>query len=1056
MEKPMIRILLFLLLAFPGIPGVMHAAPGGLFDFNGDFARDTTGSDRVPSGWVFPSSPTVRMEITEEVPPGSGLRKSLLADWSRSTPSDQPRYFSSGFIPVDPTLSHVQKVWIRTEGRTDKGFGVSVGRMFYDKDKKLIAYDGYLNKRLFLRNVGPTDWTLFSQVLVPQRKKNAVASDEIPENAAFVRLMFLSYGYNKKYRIAGHVFKPYLPGEHMNPMDARIVTAPPGTGSATPPKVDGIPDDPAWRNPDSINTGFVRTVCDRKLSVPVKEQTSFQVFQDRDCLYFTFHCKSAEPDRIKAEVRAVNDMRVFGDEEVELFLDCTGRRERILQIGLNAAGSYAVRFNNVPVGLPLRYAVRRTPDGWTGELAIPREKLWQFYSEANSALNPHAWNINVCRHQPSAAPEERYSSWNATGRAFSSPADMGILMFSSPKETLQAALDSSASEACSRLKKATLPEQTDSAALNRALAEIKADDALPAWLLRQLAEAPELSPSTFAEYYSEAIAFPSILQNQLKSFRRLNFAFPKERRKYGCLFAAVPLLDPVSEENLPDPDRVTSGLVLRAAGDEIAAVRFRLFAGENLRNAEITWSPFTDGKGNVLPASGVDVRILQPWGKNHQADILATDLRIPFAGYLKNYDAAKRFIPAIPANTSRDLLARVQVSPTQAPGLYTGKVTIAPEGVAASELEVSVEVLPFQLRRTGKDVGFFSHMVLFDPKSPAIGSRGAMFYNGRETDNSFAAAVRMLTDSGFNFLVQPVYSGGPFEPGHTRKVLTLCREGGLRKISLLGSEHIITAALYAKGKEELRRQKIELLTERLRQAVDAARSLGYEKCYIYGSDEPHTPVDILRNDAIFAAAKKVGGSTLVACILESVRSQLKDVDAIAMNYLAMTTSANPLLDAPPAGLRRLYYANMTNEFDPVCRMAFGWYLEKSGFDGNVPWALYYLGPDWEPFKDFALTGELSILNSTYVFPTADRPIPTLKFIAAVAGVSDLRYIETLKEKLKTSSKPAARKAAEAELKKMLECFELYNPQGIRSRNYKIPPAQYDAMRDRLQTLILSL
>ncbi len=1051
----MIRNTLFVLLSLMCIPGVMNAAPSNLFDFNGDFSRESAGSGKVPSGWVFSNSPTVRMEITEEVPPESGLRKSLTVDWSRTLPADQSRMFLSDFIPVDPALPHIQKVWIKTDGKTEKGFGVTVGRMFYDKDKKLIAYDGYLEKRYFLRNAGPTDWTLFSQTLAPQRDKAAVGKDEIPENTAYARILFLSYGYNKNYRIAGHVFRPYLPGEHKNFRDASIVTMPP-SASFPAPKVDGIPDDPVWQNPETVNSGFVRTICNRKWSVPVKAQTSFRLFQDRDNLYFAVHCKSADPDRIKAEVRPPNDTMVFGDEEVELFLDGTGKRERILQIGLNAAGSYAVRFNNVPVGLPLRYAVRRTADGWTGELAIPREKIWQLYSEANCELNPDAWNINVCRHQPSAAPEERYSSWNATGQAFSSPRDMGILLFSTPRKALQTAIETAAAQTGSQLKQAALPEHTDSAALNRTLAEIRSTAAIPAWLLRQLATTSELSPSAFAEYYSEAIAFPSIVRDQVKSFRRLNFAFPRERQKYGCLLASVPLLDPVSEESLPNPDAITSKLSIRAAGDEIAFVRFRVFAGQNLRNMEIRWSQFTDGKGNAIPDSSVDVRILQPWGKNHQADILATDLRIPFAGYLKNYAGEKRFIPEIAANTSRDILVGVRISPEQTPGTYTGKVTLAPEGVEASVLEVSAEALPFRLLRTEKDVGFFSSMVLFDPQGPAIGSRGAMFYNGRETEKSFVATVRMVTDSGFNFLVQPVYSKGPFQPEHTRQILKLCREGGLSRISLLGAEHIITPDLFAVGKEDIRKQKIELLTERLREAVDDARALGFEKCYIYGSDEPHTPIDILRNDAIFAAAKKVGGSTLVACILESVRVRLKDMDAVMMNYLAMTTSANPLIDAPPAGLRRLYYANMTNEFDPVCRMAFGWYLEKSEFDGNVPWALYYLGPDWDPFKDFALTGELSILNATYVFPTADQPIPTLKFIAASAGVGDLRYIETLKAEMKRSAHPAARKNAEAELKKMLELFEVYNPQGTRSNNFKITPAQYDQFRDRLQTLILTL
>lgn len=1048
------KILVFSLI-FICISSILHAAQSNLFDFNGDYSHDQTGSEKVPSKWMFPLSATIKLKITEEVPPESGLKKSLMVDYSKAAVSDYSRYFLSDFIPVNPAIPHIQKVWLKTEGKTAKGFGITFGRMFYDKNKKLITYNGYLSKRIFTNNIGPKDWTLISSNLVPQRNKDSIEKDEIPSNAAYVRIMFLSYSYNKKYWVTGHVFKPCVPGDKQNSRDAAIIKVPAAEQFETP-QIDGFLNDPVWKNTKNVNTNFVRTVCDRKLSVPVKSQTSFYTFQKNNNFFFAFECKSAHPNHIKAEKRPVNDKMIFGDEAVELFIDATGKREKIVQIGLNAAGSYAVLFNYVPIGLPLKYSVRRTQDGWTGELAIPREKLWQIYNEAGCELNPDVWNINVCRHQPAAVRAERYSSWKATGEAFSSPHDMGILLFSDTGKVLQKVFENSEKEIAALFKKNPLPERTESVSLNRTLTEIRSITAIPSWIISQLTDNKKVSENAFAEYYSEAVAFTSVVKAQIKNFQRLNFAFPQERSKYGCLLAAVPLLDPVSHENLPDPANISSKLSVRGAGDETAFARFRIFAGQNLKNVKITWTSFKDNKGNIIPDSNIDVRILHPWGKNHQADILATDLRIPFKGYLKKYAEAERFIPEISSNTSRDIIVCTRISPQQKPGFYTGKITIAPETNPASELDMTVEVLPFNLQQTKKYVGFFSHMVLFDPKSPAIGTPGAVFYNGRENEKSFTASVRLLTDLGFNFLIQPVYRNGAFNPQYTEKILKLCFDGGLKRIALTGAEHFITPVLFTQKNADLLNQKKELLTQRLSNTVKTAHKLGFKECYFYGSDEPHTQVDIQRNDTIFAAAKKAGGSTVVACILESVRSKLKDMDAVAMNYLSMTTSTNPLLDNPPAGLKRLYYANMNNNFNQINRMAFGWYLEKSGFDGNIPWALYYLGAEWEPFKDFAVSGQLSLLNAAYVFPTADKPVPTLKFIAAAAGVADLRYIETLKDMIKNSSNTIASKKAEAELKKMLDVFDIYNPQGNQSKNYKIPPLQYDIMRDRLQNLILSL
>ena len=1025
-----------------------------LLNFDGSFESTPIGENKNFRHWSFYSPvPHIPTQIVADAPAIQVIRKALKVDYTKATAADNARSFYSDYLPIDPKLNYFQSVWLKTDGKNERGFGVNLGRHFYDAQKKLIPYPGYHAKSLMFHNQGPIEWTKFQQRLTPQKNPEKIEAGEIPANAAFVRIYFNSYGYNRTYSITGHEFFPVAGEKAVScPADAKQISP---VKSTAEPQIDGILTDPAWNQQNEMWAGdFRRTICKPEFSGEIpSSQTAFKIWKDDKTLILAIRCKSSAPQKIISAKRAVNDGKIFGDETVEIHLDITGSRKYIYQLTVNPDGSIAQYFNKVPRMLPVKAAAMRTKEGWDAEIAIPLKQLWTIINDAGGTPDKEIWNLNVCRTQPSAVKEEQFSAWNPTGFYFFNPDAMGVILLESPQK-LFVRMTENAGEAVKKINWQDLAVRNPNPALQNELSELKKSSRIPAWYLRQIAGNSGISASAFAANFRQLQNFEAVLQQQINNYRAHNFIFPEEKKEQGCFFTDVPLCDPVSLSAVPENSKISDKFRLNIAGNETAEKRLRLFAGNDLKNLRLSVSKLTAADGSEIPVSAVDLRILTPWGSGHQADILATDLRIPFSGFLAGYADAERFIPEIPAGECRDIMLLIRTVPGQKAGIYHGKLTVAPENKRLSTLDISVNVLPFDLLPAKKNAGFYSHAVIFDPQGPAIGSGGAKFYNGKESEKSFALLMKMLNDFGFNFVIQVAYRNGPLSPDYCDTLLKLMSQSGIRRTALMGAEHLISPQSVQKGNENLLAQRKDILSRRAEKITAQAKKYGFEQFCIYGFDEPNDDEGVLRNNIIFEVCKKLQIQTLVSCIFEDIRIRIKNLDTVVMSYQSMTSQNHNLLHKAVPGLSRMYYCNLQSGFDPAVRLTFGWYLEKSGFDGSAPWALYYLAQYWDPFRDFHASGEDYANNGCYVFITQDQPIPTLKFIAAHAGVSDLRYIETFHEMLKKCPDQQKKQLLQKRFAAMLENFELTNPLHNQSRNFKLPAALYDQLRADLQQLIL--
>ena len=1022
--------------------------------YNLSFEVDEVGYEGVPHQWTFPRSPTVSYKITEDSPEIAAGKKCLMVDYSSAIPTDKTRMFKSEFIEIDSTKKYICSFWLKSEGQTAGGFGPAVGLLYFDEDKNLIAPKVYDN-RYQVKNSGITEWTKFRRELSPQTggQGSDFEPNQIPSNAKYVRFFFISYLYDKKYWIDDLRFEPaggssgaFVQG---NTKIARVIP------TQDEISIDGKLTENSWNNANGWNSGFVRTVCAEPNDHAVKNQTRFKAAQDERNIFLAVECHTRDGGSIKSQARAANSPDVFSDENVEIFLDCGGRRQNPFHIAINASGSCAERFFGTNRNLGLQAASTRTPFGWTAEVRIPKDKLWQFFTEANKSVDRYLWNINVCRHQPGEIAEERYSAWNFTGPGFKNSNALGILLFEKNETVLTNRLDEVSLQMKKQLvENAPLLKKSSLTAIEKEQENILSMESFITDFQQTLSTGTAFPDYLFSRYLGEIDAIPERLSGSFQALQRLTLAFPKEREKYGYMIYDVPLVSPADSKMMPSKGECKQ-LMVRMAGNEITSKRFGIFTQKELKDTTFKCSALKNGNGAQIPDSQVDLRVINPWGSRHQADILVTDERVKLEGWLEKYADQPRFVTKIPEASTKHFLLQVAASSDLAPGIYEGLIHMEPTGRLATELPVKVEILPFHLDRTDRFVGFFYTGVIFQPKGPVIGGSVNSFLNGLQSESSMKAEFEALSSAGFNFLSIGGYAGGALNVEYVFKVLEIASMAGIKKIAIQGAEHIITPdkAVIGWNKDH---GAYKTLAERISKIVEAAKNNGME-LYIYGFDEPNDEGGILRNNIIFEIAKRCGANTMTAVIRDEIRKQINGLDVVVMHFLRMSSSNSKLLDAVSQKEKipykmAAYYANLGAEYNPGTRMAFGWYLFKSHMGGNMPWAYYTLWQNWKPFADDATT----VGQDGHVFPTKDRPISTLKFEAAREGVNDLRYLEMLEKHLASGKNKQKIKAYQSELDEMLSAFSIRNSKQLDSENFLVSPQTYDDYRSKVQDMLVQL
>jgi len=202
---------------------------------------------------------------------------------------------------------------------------------------------------------------------------------------------------------------------------------------ATPPVIDGRPDDTVWKSAPADRVGaMVTSAPERPATTPAQGATVTLGWDARN-LYILFACRETRLAERKAPARAFNDLGIAEDDEVEVFLDPSGARKGYRHLLINAAGALANRYLHNGVGtLASKPACRvktwtlEHGEGgtWYVEMAIP------FGYHVQGPPQPDdRWVANFTRAR-NAAGKAEYSTWCPLIQgSFNQPEKFGVIVF---------------------------------------------------------------------------------------------------------------------------------------------------------------------------------------------------------------------------------------------------------------------------------------------------------------------------------------------------------------------------------------------------------------------------------------------------------------------------------------------------------------------------------------------------------------------------------------------------------------------------------------------------
>ncbi len=143
----------------------------------------------------------------------------------------------------------------------------------------------------------------------------------------------------------------------------------------TEPVLDGILDDPAWKNAQVIS-GFKTWYPD--FEKDMSERTEVYIAYDRENLYFAFKCYDSEPEKIKSSVNSRDNIR--SDDWMGINLDTFNDHQSLYCLYVNPVGiqqdsKYSGGNEDMSVDVVWYSQGRIDDEGYTVEIKVPFKSL---------------------------------------------------------------------------------------------------------------------------------------------------------------------------------------------------------------------------------------------------------------------------------------------------------------------------------------------------------------------------------------------------------------------------------------------------------------------------------------------------------------------------------------------------------------------------------------------------------------------------------------------------------------------------------------------------------
>jgi len=436
-------------------------------------------------------------------------------------------------------------------------------------------------------------------------------------------------------------------------------------------------------------------------------------------------------------------------------------------------------------------------------------------------------------------------------------------------------------------------------------------------------------------------------------------------------------LERMPSDYVPDRKKITEKLSCALARGEYNSVQFGVHAlADGLDNIRVTVTSDLDvttyrrrAKYTVPAApkatgADLDKRVASP------AEWM----------YLERGNAVEKLPPGVSVNFWLTIRAGVDATP----GTHSGKIRVEVDGRPVTELDLAVDVRPFQLAPARIPFGMYYSRGQYSPNRGPDASH-EFVYRDMAAHSQNSVSFSASRDFRVDFKQVPLPDDHPMV-----KVINTARDAGL--VSPRFPCMIISSLLYNEYREV--HAGIRLTEAQLKAAIawlaKQRREQGWPEIMVYGHDEPPVPAPGLREFYTILRALPIRLGTAMSAKAAYAYGDIHDAWLVHDGHITPEMQAEAARRG--AQVWTYTYRLWRQSYNPLIQRYYaGLYTWALKLSGNYVWEYYY-GYNW-------------------VDPVTEETMPTTGWEARREGVDDYRYLQMVEDAVK--AKPDDPAAAEA-------------------------------------------